>query len=151
MQKDIALRLANIKDFYILLTWRNDIETRKVSHNILKVTLEEHLSWLTEILQNNDRKLYIAEENTVPVGTVRTDFSNNEYKLSWAIAPNYRNRGIAKKMVSLLANKIVEPIVAEIKNTNLGSVKVAEYIQMKLQKEVNSVLYYRRDKLSNIA
>lgn len=144
MNENISLRLATIQDADLLLKWRNDPQTRKASHNKAEVQREEHISWLTRTLSNSSRRLYIAEENGAPVGTVRSDFSEGVWELSWTVSPSARGRGVAKRMVAVLANQISEPIRAEVKTGNTASARIAEYAGMEFDREVDAVLHYRR-------
>ena len=131
-------------DADFLLDWRNDIETRKASRNTAEISKEEHIAWLTNILNNPQRKLFVAEENGTPVGTVRADYSEGMWELSWTTAPNARGKGVAKGMVSLLSKQISDPIRAEIKSGNIESLRVAEHAGMKFEREDNGVLHYVR-------
>jgi RimJ/RimL family protein N-acetyltransferase len=146
IEQNLSLRLASLKDVEILLKWRNDNATRMVSHTTDEVKLEKHLEWLKATLQNRNRNLYVAEENGIPVGTVRADYDDGIYELSWAVSPEVRGQGIGKRMVSLLANRIKEPIRAEVKQGNEASSKIAEFSGMKFIKEGgNGVLHYQRN------
>lgn len=131
----------------MLLEWRNDPETRRASHDCAEVLRDEHVSWLTETLSNLRRRLFIAQENGVAVGTVRADFADGAWEFSWTVAPNARGRGIAKQMVALLAHEISEPIRAKIKAGNSASVRVAEHAGMELFREIDGILHYRRGAL----
>jgi RimJ/RimL family protein N-acetyltransferase len=144
----ITLRKATFYDWKFLLDWRNDIETRKNSHNMAIVEAENHKKWLNSVLSNENRQLFIALENNIPVGTVRADFdkSNNEYEISWTISPIFRGKGIGKKMVKLLSDKLQAKIRAEIKKGNISSVKIAEFAGMTSKKEENGVLHYSNNK-----
>lgn len=144
MSETITLRLATLQDADLLLDWRNDPGTRLASHGAAAVQREEHVSWLTKSLSNANRKLLVAEENGVPVGTVRADFSDGAWELSWTVAPAARGRGVAKRMVALLAHQIAQPIRAEIKTGNVASTLVAEHAGMQFDCEANGVLHYRR-------
>ena len=140
----LKLRPASIHDADLLLELRNDADARNASHQTAIVQREEHISWLTNSLNNPHRRLLIAEKNGVPVGIVRADFSNGVYELSWTVAPAARGRGVAKQMVALLTSKISEPIRAEIKANNRASVRIAEYSGMEFDREVCGVLHYTR-------
>jgi RimJ/RimL family protein N-acetyltransferase len=144
MNETIILRSATIQDADLLLEWRNDPETRKASHNTAKVQRDEHISWLSRTLNNPNRRLFVAEEDGVPVGTVRADLSEGVWELSWTVAPNARRRGVAKRMVALLAYQISDPIRAEVKAGNLASARIAEHAGMKFDREANGVLHYVR-------
>ena len=144
MSETIKLRSATIRDADLLLEWRNDAETRKASHNMDEVQRDQHISWLSRTLDNRDRGLFVAEKNGVPVGTVRSDLSDGVWELSWTTAPSARGRGLAKRMVFLLAQQIPEPIRAEVKAGNIASARVAEHAGMEFDREAEGVLHYRR-------
>lgn len=141
----IKIRTATIEDAGFLLEWRNDLETRKASHNTDEVTKTEHIAWLSGILANPNRELFVAEENGVPVGTVRADMDDNGAELSWTVAPNARGTGTGKRMVAIVANQISGPIRAEVKVDNSGSIRIAEHAGMFFDKEIDGVLHYSRE------
>ena len=140
----ITLRMATLKDADILLSWRNEPETRIASHKTSQVNMNEHAVWLSRTLRNTDRRLFIAEEDGHPVGTIRADCLDGVWELSWTVDPGARGRGVAKRMVTLLSQKIKEPIRAEVKTGNIASARIAEYAGMELEREVSGVLYYFR-------
>ena len=144
MTRTMKLRPATLEDADLLFQWRNDPETRKASHNIADVARDEHLRWLTGIVADKNRKLFIAEEDGTPVGTVRAELSGGVFELSWTVAPGARGRGVAKRMVALLASQIAGPIRAEVKSGNVASVRVAEHAGMTFDREVEGILHYAR-------
>lgn len=144
MNEEIRLRTVTIHDAKMLLEWRNDPETRKASHNKNEVQIDDHIAWLSHILNNPSRKLYVAEENDSPVGTIRADFSGNAWELSWTVSPRARGRSVGKRMVALLAKQISEPIRAEVKKGNISSTRIAEHSGMMFEREKDGVLHYRR-------
>lgn len=146
--KHLSLRPASIDDANILFQWRNNIETRIASHINNKINWDEHIKWLKLTLENKNKKLFIAEEHGIAVGTVRAEYADNACKLSWTVSPDTRGKGIGKKMLGLLANKINEPIHAEIKKGNEASSRIAEHSGMKLVREDNNILYYQRDEIN---
>lgn len=143
----IRLRVATIQDADLLLDWRNDSETRRASHNTKIVTKEQHESWLKRALNDPTRKLLIAEEDGIPVGTVRAELTAGIYELSWTLSPDARGHGLAKRMVAELAGQISDPIRAEVKCGNVASAKIAEYAGMEFDRNDNGVLHYRRGAL----
>lgn len=134
------LRLATMDDAEILLAWRNDPLTRAMSHNTQELSLGEHLKWLGKTLSNTSRRLYIAEVNGIPIGTVRADIGDTT-ELSWTVAPEYRRRGYGKQMVCL-ASKLHWPVRAEIKPNNSASAKIAEAAGMTCSSVTPELLYY---------
>ena len=144
MNETITLRPATIEDADILLGWRNDPETRKASHNTTEVQRSDHVSWLSRTLGNPDRRLYVAEKNGDPVGTVRADFADGVWELSWSVSPRARGGGVAKRMVAVLANKISEPIRAEVKTGNTSSARIAEHAGMVFERKTDGIIHYKR-------
>ncbi len=144
MVTKLQLRPATMQDADCLFAWRNDPETRKASHNTDEVLLQTHMEWLAGSLENPRRRLLVAEENGVPVGTVRADYSSGVWELSWIVAPDARGRGVAKTMVLEMASTIDEPIRAEVKVGNQSSARIAKFAGMKLVDEVDGVLHFRR-------
>jgi len=140
----IDLKEATLEDWKLLLDWRNDIATRKNSHNIDLVKEEDHKAWLCKVIKNSNRKLFIAYQNKKPVGTARADYDELEknYELSWTVAPNSRGKGIGKHMVKCLADVLKTKIRAEIKKGNTSSIRIAEYAGMNFKGKKGEVLYY---------
>ena len=147
----IELRPATIEDADLLLEWRNDPETRKACHNTSVIQRENHISWLSKTLCNPSRKLFVCEENGIPVGTARTDFSDGVHTISCIVAPNARGRTVIKRMLALLASQIKEPIRAEVKalgtGRNKAAARVAAYAGMKLVRITDGILHFRREAL----
>ncbi|MDA3970194.1 MAG: GNAT family N-acetyltransferase [Desulfobulbaceae bacterium] len=148
MNETITLRPATMRDADMLLDWRNDPETRKASYNTSEVTKNDHIAWLTKTLDNSNRRLFVAEEDGAPIGTVRADLSEGVWELSWTMAPYARGRGVAKRMVALLVQQITEPIRAEVKAGNVASARIAEHAGMKFNQKIEGVLHYSRDALN---
>ncbi len=148
MKETITLRQATLEDACRLLNWRNESGTRSSSHQQDKISLDEHKRWLQKILSNSARKLFIAEEFDDAIGTLRADLMDGVFELSWTIAPHCRGKGLAKRMVALLAQQISEPIRAEVKRENVASARIAEYVGMVFVREVEGVLHYQRGALN---
>lgn len=144
MENNIMLREATLLDADMLLSWKNDVDVRKASHSSEIVTMEEHMSWLSSVLGSPERILLIAEENKISVGSVRADLSRGVWELHWSVSPGARGHSVAKRMVSTLAEKISDPIRAEVKVDNIASIKVAEHAGMTLSGRVQGVLHYYR-------
>ncbi|MGO3740060.1 GNAT family N-acetyltransferase [Marinomonas foliarum] len=143
MTDRVSLRPAEMKDAETLFIWRNDLETRKASHNSDEVIFESHLIWLDASLSNpSKRLLWIAEVGGEAIGTCRADLAENVWELSWTIAPEARGKGFAHQMLSKLVHSFDEPLVAQVKGDNIVSMKVAERAGFVLDKQENGVLFY---------
>ena len=162
----MKLRKATYNDWKILFSWRNDKLTRKNFLNTNKIKDKEHKKWLEETLENPYRLLLIAMEKLhsnlapIPVGTVRIDVhpfftqKTESADLSWTVAPEFRKRGLGKKMVKkaiqyIKSGKIyseipygieIKMIEAEIKRNNIASQKIAEHAGLQCK-----ILYYKKE------
>ncbi len=124
----LYLRPASINDAKELFLWRNNPDTRRQSLSTDEVPWEVHVAWLQKSLQMPARKLYIAEEGGVPIGTVRADKEGDVWELSWTTAPGARNKGFGKAMVLQFVQAQLrgEKIIARIKKDNLASESIAK-------------------------
>ncbi len=165
MKKRITLKPATMDDAAILLQWRNDSETRKASHDEEEIDEFDHITfWLPKILKNPNRKLFIAWEKITnnddleydkisivqPIGTVRIDYNiiQNDYELSWTVAPEARGKDIGRSIVTMVASQYKDKnIRAEIRWDNIASIKIAEYIGMKIKRHYgkDEIFYYFRE------
>lgn len=138
------LRKATFDDWKILLVWRNEQTTIANSLNNEIISENTHQNWLLAVLKDENRQLYLVEIEGNPIGTVRADYQSkqNSYNLSWTLAPEYRGKGLASQMVKLLTETLNGRITAQIKKTNLSSIKIAESVGMSLKKEEDSILYF---------
>ncbi|MFI5011032.1 MAG: GNAT family N-acetyltransferase [Hyphomicrobiales bacterium] len=128
----------------MLLAWRNDPETRRMRHHGEEVRPRLHFSWLDACLRDPDRRLYIAEIDAIPVGTVRADHADGVWELSWTVAPAHRSRGVGKDMIAEAARLIAGPIRAEVKAGNLASIRIAEGAEMRRVREADGVAHLAR-------
>jgi RimJ/RimL family protein N-acetyltransferase len=143
MTEQVNLRPVTMADAEDLLVWRNDPETRHASHNTDEISLDRHLAWLEASLNKPEqRRLWIAEMNAKSVGTCRADRIDGAWELSWTVAPNFRGKGIAQKMLSAIIERFQDPLVAEIKVGNIASIKVSERAGFIFDKEEHGVLFY---------
>ena len=129
----------------MLLRWRNDPETRANSLNTAEINREKHEAWLEKTLKNPDRLLFIVEEDGQAVGTMRADKLEDEngYELSWAVAPEFRDRGLGKKMLLQAVREVKSPILkAKIKKENIASIKMAQAAGFSQGPEENGVLVW---------
>lgn len=124
----VTLRPATIEDARLLFDWRNDEETRRNSINQEPVEWDGHVAWLERSLLSPARKLYIAQQDGMPVGTVRADLQEDgSYELSWTVAPEARGKGIGKTMVMQFVAEVLPDaaLLATIQEGNTASEKIA--------------------------
>ncbi len=113
--------------------WRNDPITRKMSVNSEKVSWEEHTSWYEKVLLDKGKKLYVGEEEGIPIGVIRFDKCFDEeyvYQVSINISPAHRQKGYGKQLLTHGIRKLLKEvenckfIKAEVKKDNESSNKL---------------------------
>jgi RimJ/RimL family protein N-acetyltransferase len=83
-------------DAELLLSWRNDEETRRLSRHVDQIGLDEHLGWLASALDDPDRLLALFLIDDEPAASVRYDHHPPEAEVSITVAPERRGRGVAR-------------------------------------------------------
>jgi RimJ/RimL family protein N-acetyltransferase len=138
----MLLRRVKFSDWRLLLEWRNDLVTRQNSITTDEVQEEPHKKWLEASLDNPNRELYILEDDSVAVGTIRSDKTEEgSFILSWNIAPEARGKGYGVKILEIFLKGRVGKFLAEIKKENVPSIKMAEKNGFKLIEDSNVLLY----------
>ena len=69
----LTLRQATLEDATALHEWRNAPQTRRHSGNGHIISFEQHHAWLQAVLNNAERRLWIASIEAGPVGVLRFD------------------------------------------------------------------------------
>ena len=144
----LRLRIINFNDENLLLEWRNDIVTRENSISQEIVSKENHKKWLENtILYSPNTKTYILEDNSVPVGTIRSDeLKKDVYEVSWTISPHHRKKGYGTKILRLFLLNKEGTFLARIMPINIGSIKMTEKNGFKLKSKSidNKLLTYQK-------
>ncbi len=145
---------AYVTDSSILLQWRNDPETRRNFIHQELVEEEEHQEWLTDVLRNPLRRLYIAEVKEmgyyevyrIPFGTIRADYDKEDdtWELSWTISPAHRRKGFGVAMVSVVVHLFDWTVKAQIKADNVASSVIAIRAGMEQYDLIDGIQYWRR-------
>ena len=128
----VTLRPIVSDDSADLLAWRNDPLTRTNSRSTDPVTQEEHAAWLSRVLADPNRRVWIGLEGETTVGTasaVRHDDGSVERSVT--VAPDARGRHLAAVLVAGAVEeaKSLWPdarLRAEIKPDNAASRKAFE-------------------------
>lgn len=120
MADPFSIRPATRDDAELLFEWRNDASTRSMFKNKDYVQWEDHLNWLDRRIGMEHPNLFVFQENGMPVATFRID----DRDLSYTVAPEHRNRGIAKVMLREVRSRFGR-LRAEIYSNNLASIAVA--------------------------
>lgn len=140
------LRPATVADTDLLLSWRNDPETRRQSKTSGEISRQDHVAWLDGVLADPDRRLLIAEADGGPVGSVRADRQAECWLLSWAVAPPARGKGYGKAIVAAMVDGLQGEIRAEVKSDNTASLRIAEAVGMTKIGEIDGLTLWAVNK-----
>jgi RimJ/RimL family protein N-acetyltransferase len=139
----IQFRKAVIGDARLLLDWRNHPSTRSQFFNSSEVIWEDHVRWVEETLVSSSRNLYICETTAgTPVGTVRVDFKEDHCELSWTIGPEMRGKGYGKSMLSQFVETLSGEVRAQVKSSNIASLKMAGAAGFQRSFEKDEVVHF---------
>jgi len=125
-----ALRPATMADAELLLSWRNDEETRRQSKTTEAVAYTDHVNWLRSVLDDSNRRLSVAMLADQPVGSVRADKDGGAWVLSWIVAPAARGKGQGRRIVARMVESLAGEIHAEVKPSNPASARIAQAVGM---------------------
>ena len=151
MTETVRLRPATLEDAQRLFVWRNDPLTRAQSLQQQPVAWESHLAWLQASLRNPNRQLYIAEpirrqEQGQPLilGTVRADKINEEFELSWTVAPEERGKGWGRQLVAALIEVLPAhaSFTAIVLHSNPASQRIALSLGMTERQQLETHTVY---------
>jgi RimJ/RimL family protein N-acetyltransferase len=144
----LSIRKVEEKDIQLLFEWANDPMVRKNSLNSNKISWEEHVKWFRSKLNDGNSYFYMV----VNAQGELTAFVRFEKKDRWfagiVVAPESQGRGIGKDALGRSIDEffkcVREPIYAQIKRSNVASIKVFEYNDFS-KVDDGDVLLYRRD------
>lgn len=130
--QDITLRDASEGDAPLLWHWRNDAVVRSGSFSSHLVSWDEHRNWMVEKLRDKDCHIWVAEESSCPVGTVRAQRrTQGGAELGITIAPEFRGQGLASFLIQKAVRRATQiwgesQMLALIKPQNESSIKAFE-------------------------
>lgn len=129
----MLLRPATMADWARLFAMRNDETTRQNSLKMTPVILADHLTWLTQKLNDRDVALLVAldHERGVTVGYARVDFhgtgKKREALCSIVIDAPQRGRGYASQVIqgleTLARDRLAHRLMAVVKPDNYASLR----------------------------
>ncbi len=139
MNFKLALRAAHSDDCAFVFKTRNSSSSVKNSLSSNPISWEQHSLWFENAIKNKNIIFYIfSVENSAEkdlVGYFRVDESS---KVSVALDENYIGEGLGSKVIEMgsveaVKNKSSSHLLAEIKKTNMASIKSFEKAGYKYQ------------------
>ena len=112
------------EDRLMLFRWINDQQARKESINNNLIEWDEHCNWFKERIINYSANNFVFSQEE-HVGFLRLDEVKDRSKISFLVAPNFRGKGIGKKMIfSILKKNPNSKFSAEVRSSNIASNKI---------------------------
>jgi UDP-2,4-diacetamido-2,4,6-trideoxy-beta-L-altropyranose hydrolase len=147
----LRVRPANVDDESLLLEWANERTARRNARSTALISAAEHSTWFRSRLDDQEgTHIYIAETSDgVPAGQVRFDRQSAEWRISYALAPQFRGRGLGRALLEAGMHEFarVAPganLIAEVKASNESSRRVFEALGFTMSLLDDGFLAYRR-------
>jgi UDP-2,4-diacetamido-2,4,6-trideoxy-beta-L-altropyranose hydrolase len=129
----LRARPAALTDEGLLLEWANDPATRRNAFSGAFIKATEHRAWFHARLRDiTNSRIYIVETGDgIPVGQVRFDREGDAWRISYALAPQFRGRRLGRSILTvalleLARTEVGATLVASVKSTNRASQRVFE-------------------------
>ena len=142
----MKIRYIENKDSNDIYKWRNDISTREMSFNKEIISLDEHIKWFRNSINNSNIKIFIGEIKDSKLGICRFDFNQklDITEVSINMNPEYRGKGygkyLLKESIQLYINKKSCVLKAQIKVNNTISKKLFLSVGFKITKEKEDII-----------
>jgi UDP-2,4-diacetamido-2,4,6-trideoxy-beta-L-altropyranose hydrolase len=132
----VTLRAAREDDVTLIRALRNDADAVRFSKSARPVSEPEHARWFARALADPRMRLWVAEENAVPMGQVRVDVDGCTGVFSIAVAAAARGRGLGQAMLRIALAEIerqhlVTTMTAATHPENTASIHVFERVGFK--------------------
>jgi spore coat polysaccharide biosynthesis predicted glycosyltransferase SpsG/RimJ/RimL family protein N-acetyltransferase len=116
----VRLRPATIDDADFLFALRNDDDVRRRSFHP-PPTWDEHLVWLGDTIGDPERRLFVVESGSRPVGQARLDTFDDHEVVSLALVEQARGRGLGRGVLGALTALTARDLVAYVQPGNARS------------------------------
>ena len=128
----LQVRKITSTDCNAVYIWRNHPDTRRYFFDPSPITLEDHVQWFAEVLNDPERHLLAIENHRgEPVGVIRFDATNQEGTASVDIylVPEKRGFGLGAPMLLaglkwLKINTAIRRITADVLAANKSSCRM---------------------------
>ena len=141
----IVLRRATMNDAELLFQWKNDKATIENSITKRGVTMEEHLNWLQNVIDNPQRQLFILDVDGISVGQLRLDLEGVTAEISYGLGAEFRGKGLGKVLLeqaeTLAETFAISELTAEVLPHNIASQKLFKNLGFEEEKKEDIYVY----------
>jgi len=142
---NLVLRPANQSDVKFLFDLRNHPEVRRRSNNSDEIDFKTHCQWFDKVMLDRSKQILIAEQDVQFVGMVRFEKIDGAHLMSWAVSPRMHGQSVGKNMLKIAVESMGNHrLVAEIKEDNLASIRIAEFVGMARVGKTKDTLLYQK-------
>lgn len=125
------------QDSRLMWQWRNDPDTRAMSHSTNPISWQEHTAWYQKSAHSNQCVMRIVQIDQngvwIDVGSTRLDLDNDRRsaRVSLQLESSWRGKGIGTKMLHALCKLAfqelhLDTLEASIHYNNIASIKIFE-------------------------
>lgn len=121
--------VAKLDDAKDLFDWRNHANARRNSLNSDLISWSDHLKWFSSRMNDPSATIFIIYSGKTKVGSIRFEEKENMYRVSIVLAPEHTSKGISADIIRagtelfLKGKKVKKPVIAEVKENNIASIK----------------------------
>jgi UDP-2,4-diacetamido-2,4,6-trideoxy-beta-L-altropyranose hydrolase len=130
LRHEIEFRKAQEADASQLWQWRYSDDVNSFSGDGTVPSYEQHIEWLSKVLVDSSRVLWIVELNDLPIAVVRCDeLTSEQATISIYLTPNHGGYGWGNLILNRVSESLRSPeytcekILAEIHPDNVSSQK----------------------------
>lgn len=161
-----------MEDAELLFRWKNDKATIENSISKRGITMEEHLNWLQNVIENPNRQLFIMDVDGTSVGQLRLDLEvmtktddTKRWKsqtaidsqknktvvaaeISYGLGAEFRGKGLGKVLLQqaeTLAEMFgISTLTAEVLTHNIVSQKLFKSLGFEEEKKEEIYVYRKQ-------
>jgi deoxyribonuclease-4 len=149
----LRLRIAEDGDCQFLFDLRNHPIVREASFSTDEISFDQHEVWFKKTLKDPDTVIYVGlDDSNERIGMVRFKKNGEQATISMAVTPSIHGKGHGTAIIRDSCNMYmhqesnVDEIIAEIKKSNITSVKVfgkAGFVETKSDSEKSEMILFR--------
>lgn len=148
MIKFMKVLPATERDCIDLLSWRNDLLTRKMSVSTKIITMDQHSIWLSQAISDPHQALYIGIHGEEKIGVCRFMYScaTKSAEVSINLNPLFRGMGLAYDLLKLSLETYGDvnkcQITATIRRNNAQSMRLFKKCNFQITSNDKIFNYY---------
>jgi len=126
---NFKFRKASSKDSKDLFDWRNNERARENSLNTDLISWSDHVNWFSDRIKDPNTTIFMIYADDIKIGSIRFEEKESIYRVSVVLAPEHTGKGLGAEIIRygtelfLMRKKVLKPVIAEVKENNIASLK----------------------------